>query len=95
MEYFISEKELFNLQHSHLYRDLPLAYIFFRELMRKRVLFQPQINFEIFYNFFSRFDDGGVEMMFADHSYLKIRFDEGKCYVIHPQRNLFKEFILA
>ncbi|WP_157686397.1 hypothetical protein [Kingella negevensis] len=38
MEYFISEKELFDFQKSYLYKDLPLAYIVYKELVRKNAL---------------------------------------------------------
>ena len=35
---FISEEDLYKLQNSsHLYRGLPMAFIFYKELVRKEV----------------------------------------------------------
>lgn len=90
---FISEKELTDLQSSYLYKGLPLAYICFRELKRKGK-FEINNFLEPFdlRNFFIRWDDTSLEVMFSDHSYLYFRLKDMKCYVIHARKGIYKEF---
>ncbi|XXQ68522.1 hypothetical protein ACKLNO_01225 [Neisseriaceae bacterium B1] len=88
---FITEKELYQLQQSYLYRDLPFAYIFYRELIRKKNIAECVESYW-FWNFYSKFNDEKIETMFPDNSFFVLNFKEKKCYVIHPTRGLFKEF---
>lgn len=89
---FISEEDLYKLQNSsHLYRGLPMAFIFYKELVRREV-FHTGFGMDQVHNFFNRWaDDYRVEVMFPDHSYLRIRFDNAKCFVICPHKELYKE----
>lgn len=88
----ISEEELYRLQNaSYLYRGLPMAFIFYKELVRKKV-FHTGFGMEQVHNYFSRWSDESVEVMFPDHSYLKVRFKNAKCFVICPYKEIYKEF---
>lgn len=89
---FIDEEELFRLKHSYLYRDLPLAYIFFKELVRKEMFQKGLIEADLFSNFYSKYSEGFIETMFPDSSFLILNFHEKKCFIIHTSRGLFKEF---
>lgn len=88
---FISEEELFSLKHSYLYRDLPLSYIFLRELMRKD-MFSKGIEQHFFENYYSKYSEHLIETMFPDSSFLILNFYEKKIFVISTSRGLFKEF---
>lgn len=90
---FIDEEELFRLKHSYLYKDLPLAYIFFKELVRKD-MFSKGIEGHFFENYYSKYAEGYIETMFPDSSFLVLNFRESKGCVIHASRCLFKEFNL-
>lgn len=89
---FISEYHLIQFQiGSHIYRDLPQALIYYRELMRKGV-FKAPFSFDIFRNFFHRYDRDFIEIQFSDASTLLIKLDEAKCYVSHPRTKFFKDY---
>lgn len=92
---FISEQDLYQFQATgYLYRGLPMAFIFFKELERKGKL-NSEIFQSDFQNFFTRWDDDMTETMFPDHSYLKIDFKEARVYVVQAQRGLYKVFDIS
>lgn len=85
---FISEVDLYQMKMtSYLYKDLPYAVIFYRELKRKDFLKADKLNPNLFYNFFNRFDPviRRLEILFPDNSTLIFDFKVNKCYVYHPQ----------
>lgn len=86
---FIDERELFRLQQSHLYRDYPLAYIFYREFVRKGIFKKP-LERHLFENYYTKYFPYGSETMFQDGSFLILNFRETKAYVIHSSSCLFK-----
>lgn len=89
---FISEYHLVKFQtDSHIYRDLPQALIYYRELIRKGV-FKTLFSFDIFRNFFHRYDRDFIEIQFPDSSTLLIKLDEAKCYVSYPRAKFFKDY---
>jgi hypothetical protein len=89
---FISEYHLIQFQNdSHVYRDLPQALIYYRELMRKGIFKKP-VPLSLFKNFFHRYDDDFIEIQFPDSSTLLIRSDEATCYVSHPRTKFFKDY---
>lgn len=92
---FMTEKELVMSNHSsYLYRDLPYAVIFYREMKRKDV-FKKQLNVMLFNNFFHRFSDNRIEVLFPDNSTLLIELEQAKVYVSHPNSLFFEEFIIS
>lgn len=89
---FLSEYQLIQFKtSSHIYRDLPMALIYYRELMRKGVFKKP-FSFDIFRNFFSRYDEDFIEIQFPDSSTLLIKLDKASCYVSYPRAMFFKEY---
>ena len=82
---FILEYHLIQFQqNSHIYRDLPMALIFYRELIRKDI-FKKGFSLEHVRNYFHRFDDDFIEVLFPDSSTLMIKFDKSVCHVYHPR----------
>ena len=89
---FLSEYQLIQFKtSSHIYRDLPMALIYYRELMRKGVFKKP-FSFDIFRNFFSRYDEDFIEIQFPDASTLLIKLNKASCYVSYPRAMFFKEY---
>ncbi len=89
---FISEFHITQFQQSsHIYRNLPMALIMYKELARKN-MFVKGINVEMFKNFYQRFDSDFLEILFPDSSVLMIKFDKYVCHVYHPRSMYFKEF---
>ena len=64
MSHFISHKELMHLQCSYLYKDLPFAYIFYREAKRTKKF--ECFSFDDFSNFYLKWssDMNNVEILF-------------------------------
>ncbi|WP_066568901.1 hypothetical protein [Snodgrassella sp. CFCC 13594] len=84
----ISEAELYQMKMtSFIYKDLPYAVIFYREMKRKNFLVAEKLNPNLFYNFFNRFDPNQrrLEILFPDNSTLIFDFKVKKCHVYHPQ----------
>ena len=89
---FILEYHLIQFQqNSHIYRDLPMALIFYRELIRKDI-FKKGFSLEHVRNYFHRFDDDFIEVLFPDSSTLMIKFDKSVCYFYLLRSSYFKEF---
>ncbi|SAY50690.1 Uncharacterised protein [Neisseria weaveri] len=89
---FITEYHLIQFKtSSNIYRDLPLALIYYRELKRKDVFRKP-FSFDIFRNFFHRYDEDFIEIQFPDASTLLIKLDEASCYVSYPRKMFFKQY---
>lgn len=85
----VSAEKLLEIQKKY-YPDLPLAYVFFIQFQNNRDpnSFTPvEVN-----NFFSRWDNDTLEIMFDDHSYIFFHFQKRKCYVSCASQGFFKEF---
>ncbi len=94
---FITEAELYQFKMtSYMYKGLPYAVIFYRELKRKDHLKAEKLNPNLFYNFFNRFDPqhSRLEVLFPDNSTLLIDFKIRKCNVYHPQSHFMDNFDL-
>lgn len=84
---FMTEQELHHFKNgSYMYKGLPYAVIFYRELKRKNA-FNSKLNIQLFINFFNRYDVQyqRLEVLFPDNSTLLIDFKQRKCHVYHPQ----------
>lgn len=94
--YFLNKQQLLDTKQSYdFYKDKPLAYVFYAEMIRKGLFDSDKLIYSSYFiDFFTRHSDDKIEVIFNDFSFLAFDFKESKSYVMCPSSHYFKVFEL-